>query len=197
MKCRYKEQLMTGAPSDVTGFVYIHATEQIIMGTQITDSNNNGFHFQSNLLSFLVLKYNFYSVNPQKQQLQHSLVAITTAEVLILQSFHLISNSGISDVGWFDDISNDGKYIYRIGYRDVYNQLDNGVGVTGGNLTNFIYLFNRYLPTNCSCQVGQSIICSSGDKFYESLNVYGNSFISLAEDSLEIIVSFKFVLRDK
>ena len=48
------------------------------------------------------------------------------------QTFLLSSRNFTSDdfSGWFKRCSSDGKTLFRMGYRDVLNQVDFGVGVT-------------------------------------------------------------------
>jgi hypothetical protein len=43
-------------------------------------------------------------------------------------------------VGWFTDVAPNGTTVFRLGYRDVANQVDPGVGITG-NCFKFFSIF--------------------------------------------------------
>jgi len=72
----------------------------------------------------------------------------------------------------FDAISADGKTAYRVGYRDVIDQADPGIGLTDIS------------TSTASTKWIDDIPLPSGLDFYMSLNLYGDSFLSLAPDDL-------------
>jgi hypothetical protein len=103
--------------------------------------------------------YTYYTVNVQTGAAQaYSSVANTT---------------DYQYGGWFNDISADGKTAYRVGVEDPVTQNNPGVGVidlsTAEGSVNWISSYDIPIP--------------SGFTWYFSLSCYGDSFLSLAQDS--------------
>eukprot|EP01102_Stenamoeba_stenopodia_P018217 TRINITY_DN6654_c0_g1_i2.p1 TRINITY_DN6654_c0_g1~~TRINITY_DN6654_c0_g1_i2.p1 ORF type:complete len:507 (-),score=96.94 TRINITY_DN6654_c0_g1_i2:95-1588(-) len=101
--------------------------------------------------------YNFYTVDPE--------TAVAT-----LKSSYVSQND--SYVGWFYTISPDGNTVYRLGYEDVIDQENPGLGVTDISGSTATTQWNSNLPI------------PSGLGFYESLNLNNGAFISLAPSAL-------------
>lgn len=102
-----------------------------------------------------VIGYNFYSVNP-------------TTAVATLLSKQKFSSDTFS--GWFHDVASNGTTLYRIGFQDVINQQNPGVAVIDIStpIATSKWISNLNVPSDLS--------------FYETITVYGNSFLSLAAD---------------
>jgi len=130
---------------DVPGFYFNANTGLILVSTQILD-------LQKNLIG-----YQFYNVNPK-----------TAVASLISTFFNNKNSDGDNFTGWFDVMSKDSKKVYRIGYRDVINQLDFGLGIT--DISTRIATTKWFSPIPIPDSLGP----------YISINLYGNSFISLA-----------------
>lgn len=124
-----------------------------------------GFHFNSklNVIQFATYNwvdnkkvgYNFYNLDTTTG------IAKTVSTVAF----------GAKDnwEGWFHEISDSGKHLYRLGYKDVINSLDWGLGITDISVSpaKSIWIDNITLPSGLS---------------YLSINAFGDDFISMAED---------------
>jgi hypothetical protein len=101
---------------------------------------------------FLAIGYTFYTLDP--------VTAIATQK----SSFQ---SSQDEYVGWFYTVSEDDKTVYRLGYQDVVNQENPGLGVTdiSGSNAQTKWISNIPIP--------------QGMGLYASLNIYNQGFISL------------------
>jgi len=127
---------------DVPGFAYNYKTKQIVMSTQYFENNQIG--------------YKFYTLNPQ------------TAVATQISSF---INSTDSYVGWFDTVAPNGTTVYRLGYKDVYNQVGPGLGITDISTAQATHQWRTDVPIPSPLQ------------FYQSFTLSGDKIISLAPDA--------------
>jgi len=128
---------------DVTGYAFNPGTGLITMSVQFFPKADIG--------------YSFWEVDP------------TTAVATLKSS---IANSTDTYAGWFDTISVNGGTVYRLGYQNVVDQLNPGLGITDISTPKATTRWISNLPI------------PEGLGFYLSINLVASSgiFASLAPD---------------
>lgn len=141
---------VSGATSEVTGYALHEASETVYFATYASSKKQS---------------YNFYTLDLK-----------TNAATKI--STH---NFGSSDdfAGWFTAISEDGKSLFRLGYRDVVSQSDSGLAVIDISQDSANVTFH-------------SVAAPSGHNFFVSFNLYNSEFLSLAPDAYGSLSLFKW-----
>jgi hypothetical protein len=84
--------------------------------------------------------------------------------------------------GWFDEVSNDGSLVYRLGYQNVVQQQGFGLGITGNAGFNKILLGIDLSQPNAVDKFYAVPLPQNYDN-YVSLSLYKDGFISLSPDS--------------
>jgi len=100
--------------------------------------------------------YNFYHVDPK------------VGNAILVSSMRYTTDNY---VGWFHETSLDGSLVYRLGFQDAAHGIDPGLGLTdiSSKTSTTVWYDNFTQP--------------AGLDFYISIDLYGNSFLSLAGDS--------------
>lgn len=102
-------KIVSGAVDEVTGFKYIPESRTIVMATK-------KYNASAPSSAATHIGYNFYHLN------------VDTA-VATLVSEYINALSEESWTGWFHEVSADMKFVYRLGFRDVVNSIDFGLGI--------------------------------------------------------------------